>query len=99
AEDHVQIGVHAEKAQRRMGGHGDVILGVEAMCAAQGLEFRAPLQTSAPLQRAVATLRAHIPSLGDDRYLKPSLDAASALIASGALTDAVDLPAIMGART
>ncbi|MEO1775031.1 MAG: histidine ammonia-lyase [Pseudomonadota bacterium] len=98
-EDHVSMAAHAALRLFRMNANLNVILGVEAMCAAQGLEFRAPLQTSAPLQRAVATLRAHIPSLGDDRYLKPSLDAASALIASGALTDAVDLPAIMGART
>ncbi len=30
------------------------ILGVEAMCAAQGIEFRAPLATSAPLARVLA---------------------------------------------
>ena len=36
----------------------NVILGVEAICAAQGIDFRAPLQTSAPLQAVVARLRA-----------------------------------------
>ena len=34
------------------------ILGIEALCAAQGVEFRAPLTTSAPLAAVIARLRA-----------------------------------------
>ena len=53
------------------------ILGIEALCAAQGIEFRAPLTTSAPLQAALARLRADVPPLGEDRYLAPDLEAAA----------------------
>ena len=70
----------------------NVILGVEAMCAAQGVEFRAPLATSAPLQSVVARLRKDVASLGDDRYLAPDLANCAALIATGALTHAAGIP-------
>jgi histidine ammonia-lyase len=62
-----------------------VILGVEAICAAQGIEFRAPLQTSPRLQAAIAALRAEVASLGSDRYLAPDLERAAGMIRSGAL--------------
>jgi histidine ammonia-lyase len=58
----------------RMAENLTVILGVEAMCAAQGIEFRAPLPTSAPLQRVVAALRTVVPALEDDRFLAPDLE-------------------------
>ena len=69
----------------------NVILGVEAMCAAQGIEFRAPLQTSAALQAVVARLRRDVPALGEDRYLAPDLTAASLLVGSGELAAASGL--------
>ena len=74
----------------------NVILGVEAMCAAQGIEFRAPLQTSAPLRAVVARLRQDVPTMGQDRYLAPDLNAAASLVGSGALAAAcgLDLPLV-----
>ena len=61
------------------------ILGVELLCAAQGVEFRAPLKTSPALQAAIARLRQDVPSLEDDRYLAPDLEAAQVIATSGAL--------------
>ena len=52
----------------------DYILGVELLCAAQGVEFRAPLATSTPLQAAISRLRQDVETLGDDRYLAPDLE-------------------------
>ena len=69
----------------------NVILGVEAITAAQGIDFRAPLATSAPLAAVVARLRQDVATLGDDRYMAPDLAAAARLVASGALTDATAL--------
>jgi histidine ammonia-lyase len=77
----------------------NVILGVEAMCGVQGIEFRAPLQTSAPLQAAMATLRSKVPTIAKDRYMAPLIEAAAAMVASGALTSAVDLPGFVKGRT
>lgn len=96
-EDHVSMAAHAARRLERMNANLAVILGVEAICAAQGIEFRAPLQTSEALRKVMARLRERVPALGDDRYLKPSLDAAAELIATGALTEAVDLPHLVDA--
>ncbi len=90
-EDHVSMAAHGAVRLGRMVENLNVILGVEAICAGQGIEFRSPLRTSAPLQAALARLRADVATLGDDRYLAPDLSAAAALIASGALAQASGL--------
>ena len=64
---------------------------VEAIRAGQGIEFRAPLQTSAPLRRALTRLRQDVPRLEDDRFLAPDMAAAAKLIGSGALAHAAGL--------
>ena len=91
-EDHVSMAAHAARRLARMNANLNVILGVEAMCGAQGIEFRAPLQTSEALKAAIAALRAEVPALEDDRYMAPSLDAAARMVSTGALVAAVDLP-------
>lgn len=90
-EDHVSMAAHGARRLARMNANLSVILGVEALCAAQGIGFRAPLQTSAPLQAAVAAIRAVSPALTDDRYLAPDIDAATALICAGSLCTAAGL--------
>jgi histidine ammonia-lyase len=90
-EDHVSMAAHGARRLQPMVQNLAVILGVEAMCAAQGVEFRAPLRTSAPLQAALAAFRAEVPALTDDRYLAPDLARAAALVAEGALSEATGL--------
>ncbi|SEM62508.1 histidine ammonia-lyase [Roseovarius tolerans] len=90
-EDHVSMAAHAAYRLRRMTRNLSVILGVEAICAAQGIEARAPLETSAPLRGAVERLRDVVPSLGADRYMAPELEAAAALLREGALVRAAGL--------
>ena len=68
------------------------ILGVELLCAAQGVEFRAPLSTSEPLQRVLAVLRGTVPTLREDRFLSPDIEAAAGLVAGAAITEAIDIP-------
>ncbi len=95
-EDHVSMAAHGARRLQPMIRNLNVILGVEAMCAAQGLEFRAPLKTSAPLQSALKAFRAEVPALTDDRYLAPDLARAAALVAKGSLSQAtgIALPAL-----
>ena len=90
-EDHVSMAAHGARRLGRMVENLNVILGVEAITAAQGIDFRAPLATSAPLAAVVARLRQDVATLGDDRYMAPDLAAAARLVASGALTDATAL--------
>ena len=82
-EDHVSMAAHGARRLAPMVANLERILGIEALCAAQGIEFRAPLPTSAPLQAALARLRAAVPALGEDRFLAPDLEAAAALVRDG----------------
>ncbi len=86
------MAAHGARRLGRMVANLNVILGVEALCAAQGIEFRAPLPTSTPLQRAVARLRADVAALGDDRYMADDIATAARLIGNGALTAATATP-------
>ncbi|WP_210529581.1 histidine ammonia-lyase [Rubellimicrobium arenae] len=91
-EDHVSMAAHGARRLGRMVANLQVILGVEALCAAQGIGFRAPLATSDPLARVVARLREDVPELAEDRYMAPDLDAAARLVAAGALAQATGRP-------
>ncbi|WP_371168645.1 histidine ammonia-lyase [Aliiroseovarius sp. 2305UL8-7] len=90
-EDHVSMAAHGARRLQQMVDNLDYILGVELLCAAQGVEFRAPLATSAPLQAAISRLRQDVETLGDDRYLAPDLETARALIRDAAIRDVVDI--------
>ncbi|MFA5121616.1 MAG: histidine ammonia-lyase [Zavarzinia sp.] len=87
-EDHVSMAAHGARRLMEMNANLSVILGIEALTGAQGIELRAPLQTSTPLAAVVAAIRAVVPSLGDDRFMAPDLEAAAALVRSGGLLDA-----------
>lgn len=89
-EDHVSMAAHGARRLQQMVKNLNYILGVELLCAAQGVEFRAPLQTSQPLQLVLARLREDVKTIGDDRYLAPDLEAASQLIGSAHILGALD---------
>ena len=88
-EDHVSMACHAARRLTDMNANLARILGIEWLVAAQGVDLRAPLKTSDPLQQAVRTLRAEVAHLDDDRYLAPDLEAAGRLTGEGAALAAV----------
>jgi histidine ammonia-lyase len=90
-EDHVSMAAHAARRLARMNTNLNTILGVEAICGAQGICFRAPLKTSSVLQEVMQRLRQKIPELEADRYLAPDLQAAAELIRDGSLIEAAGL--------
>lgn len=87
-EDHVSMAAHGALRLGRMTKNLSVILGVEAMCAAQGIEQRAPLVTSKPLQAAIHRLRALVSTLEQDRYLAPDLQTAADMVLDDGLASA-----------
>ena len=95
-EDHVSMACHGARRLGPMVANLETILGIEALTATQGVEFRAPLVTSPALQAVAARVRAAVLPLDRDRFLAPDLAAASALVASGALAEPVAdlLPAL-----
>lgn len=86
-EDHVSMAAHAARRLMRMNDNLSAILGVEILCAAQGIEFRTPLKTSPALQSAIKRLREDIPRLGDDRFMAPELEQVQELVKAGALVE------------
>ena len=89
-EDHVSMAAHGAFRLMRMVDNLGVILGVEALCAAQGIEARAPLKTAPRLTRAIEILRADVPALAEDRYLAPDLAKAAGLVRRGALLEVLE---------
>ncbi|WP_112809545.1 histidine ammonia-lyase [Ensifer sp.] len=88
-EDHVSMACHGARRLLQMTDNLFSIIGIEALTAVQGVEFRAPLATSPELQKAAASLRAVSATIEEDRYLADDLQAAGELVASGTLNAAI----------
>jgi histidine ammonia-lyase len=84
-EDHVSMGMTGAIKLRQIVKHAERILGIELMCAAQALEFRRPLKSSAEIERAHEAVRRVVPRLEQDRVLAPDIDALAASIRAGAM--------------
>jgi histidine ammonia-lyase len=89
-EDHVSMGWGAARKLRTAVANLRRILAVELVCAARGLDLRAPLTPAPATARAVAALREVVPGSGPDRWLAPELAAAEALLSDGTLLRALD---------
>lgn len=86
-EDHVSMAAHGAARLLPMAGTLERLVGIEAVMAAQGIELRAPLRTSPVLTDVVARLRQDVPFRDADRPLSAELEAAAALVRSGALLE------------
>ncbi len=91
-EDHVSMAAHAARRLMVMNDNLGRILGVELLCAAQGIEMRAPLVTSVALSNVVQKLREKIPALKQDRYLADDIEITAQIVRSGDLLRNTGLP-------
>ena len=73
-EDHVSMACHGARRLLEMNENLAGIIGIEAMAAAQGIELRAPLKTSALLSGAIKKVRALCPSLTEDRMVSVDIE-------------------------
>jgi histidine ammonia-lyase len=89
-EDHVSMGWGAARKLRTVVANLARILAVELTCAARALDLRAPLEPGAGTAAARDAVRAAVPGPGPDRWLAPELADAEALVASGAVVEAVE---------
>ena len=90
-EDHVSMAAHGARRLGTMIDNLNRILGVELLCGAQGIDFRAPLTTSETLQGVVERVRQDVATLGEDRYLAPDLECAAVMIAQGDIVKAANI--------
>lgn len=73
-EDHVSMGWNAALKLRRVVNNLACILSVEAMCAAQGMELRAPLDPAPGTRAALEAVREVIDHLEEDRELGSEIE-------------------------
>ena len=83
-EDHVSMATFAARRLADMAQNSAAIVAIELLAAAQGIDFRAPLKTSAPLAEAHALVRSRVAFYDHDRYFAPDIAAMQALVESGA---------------
>ena len=74
-EDHVSMATFAARRLTAMAANTARIVAIELLAAAQGVDLRRPLATSAPLAKAVALIRAEVPFWDRDRAFAPDLEA------------------------
>jgi histidine ammonia-lyase len=83
-EDHVSMATNAALRLGPMAGNTAAIVAIELLAAAQGLEFRRPLATSAALEQAHAQIRSVAAPWDRDRAFAPDLAAVRAQVEAGA---------------
>ncbi len=83
-EDHVSMGMTGALKLRQIVEHAERIVAIELMCAAQALEFRRPLQSSAQLEGVHEAVRAVVPRLEQDRVLAGDIEALAGAVRAGA---------------
>ncbi len=81
-EDHVSMGANAATKCLRVMDNVERIIAIELLSAAQALEFRRPLKTSAALEELVAAYRKEVPAHENDRLLAKDIKASVAFLKS-----------------
>ncbi|HXY24751.1 MAG TPA: histidine ammonia-lyase [Candidatus Acidoferrum sp.] len=84
-EDYVSMGMSGARRLERMLKNLRNTLAIELLCACQGIDLLAPLQTGALARKAYEAVRAKSAKVVEDRPLAPEIEAVSALIADGAI--------------
>jgi len=82
-EDHVSMATFAARRLSDMVENTATIVAIELLAAAQGIDFRRPLKSSPPLERAHAIVREVAPHLEGDRYLALDIEAVTPQVRSG----------------
>jgi histidine ammonia-lyase len=82
-EDHVSMGMTAALKFRQIVTNAEQVLAIELLAAAEGLEYRLPLRSSAPIERARTEIRRIIPKLTTDRPLSYDIERTAAAVRAG----------------
>lgn len=84
-EDYVSMGMSGARRLEKMLDNLRNILAIELLCACQGIDLLAPLQTGTLAKKAQDAVRLFSPKVVADRPLAPDMGAVAKLIASGAI--------------
>ena len=82
-EDYVSMGMSGARRLDRMLQNLRLTVAIELLCACQGIDLLAPLQTGALAKKAYDAVRAKSAKITQDRPLAPEIEAVSALVSAG----------------
>ena len=86
-EDHVSMATFGARRLADIADNVAGILAIELLAAAQGLEFRKPLESSPLLRATQDRIREDVPSRGSDRPFNAEIDSVRGLIEAGWFTE------------
>src|SRR5204863_5976863 len=82
-EDHVSMGMTAAIKLRSIVDLAEMITAIELITAAEGLEYRAPLQPGRGMKQAYDIVRRHVGRLKSDRAMSGEIEAVANAIRDG----------------
>ena len=85
-EDYVSMGMSGARRLERMLQNLRYTIAVELLCACQGIDLLAPLQTGLLAKKAYEAVRAKSAKVTEDRPLAPEIETVSNLMATGAFS-------------
>ncbi len=85
-EDHVSMATFGARRLDDMAHNTAVIVGIELLAAAQGIDFHRPLKSSPHLEHVHAQLRQKVPFFDADRFFAPDIEAARLMVLDGELS-------------
>ena len=72
-EDHVSMAAHGARRLAEMAVNAANVIAIEALAAAQGMDFHSSLKSSTALEAVRGLVRSEVPTLSDDRYFHPDI--------------------------
>ncbi len=89
-EDHVSMGMTAACKAQKILENAEMVIAIELLCAAQGVDLRAPLKPGLGTGSAHQAIRKKIPRLDEDRILATDLQRVAALVREGEVLAAAE---------
>lgn len=82
-EDHVSMGMTAATKLRSIVDLTEMTVAIELIAAAEGLEYRAPLQPGKGVKQGYEIIRRHVPRLTSDRAMSSEIERVAAAVRDG----------------
>jgi histidine ammonia-lyase len=89
-EDYVSMGYNAARKAYKVSRLLEYVISIELLCAAQGLEFLAPLQPSTPTGMVFKLIRKRVPKIEKDEFMHPYIEYIRDLIHEGSIVSAAE---------
>ncbi|MCB1806429.1 MAG: histidine ammonia-lyase [Candidatus Competibacteraceae bacterium] len=83
-EDHVSMATFAARRLGAMNANTQGVIAIELLAAAQGIDCRRPLRSTAIIEQAHALIRRGVATLEQDRFFAPDIAYARSVIGGGA---------------